>query len=54
LDEGHRTLDALQDALGVGTCCGCCLDHVVRMVHHAQQSPVACSVQPELSWVAVS
>lgn len=54
LEEGHRTLNALQDTLGVATCCGCCLEHVVHLLHHAQQSPVSCSVQPDLSCAAVS
>jgi bacterioferritin-associated ferredoxin len=38
----------------VATCCGCCLEHVAHMLHHAHQSPVACSAQPELSCAVVS
>jgi bacterioferritin-associated ferredoxin len=30
-------LAALQDVLGVATCCGCCRKHVMGMLHHVQQ-----------------
>lgn len=37
MEDGHRSLAALQDVLGVATCCGCCRKHVMGMLHHVQQ-----------------
>lgn len=37
LTQGVDSMDALQDALSVGTCCGCCVPMVQDLLdeHHA-------------------
>lgn len=39
MENGSRTLEALQDGLGVATCCGCCRSYAEDMLRSFRSSP---------------
>lgn len=47
--DGARTLSDLQGQLGVGTCCGCCVETANQYLPRAANDPEAAAGHPMLA-----